>query len=253
MLKTKHKTRLLQLFYLLGSLYLIVVAPQQILLGLVAYVFLETFAGNIGLHRYFGHRSFHCKPWVHNFLLFLGHYIGVGSVLSWVGQHRYHHMHSDTPEDVHSPYFQGLKTIFFGQWSLQVKPSSIKELTKDKTLVFWHRNYFKFHALIVLFWIAVDNFLGTYYLLTFYCFPNLMCLFSGYVLAVITHWHGYRTYETNDRSTNSWIANILTLGEGWHNNHHANPQRLFQGEKWYEWDLPALVIKYLLATKKQTL
>ena len=80
--------------------------------------------------------------------------------------------------------------------------------------------------------------------------PALMCLISGYVLATVTHYHGYKTYKVNDHSTNSWIANVYTLGEGWHNNHHAKPNQMRQGEQWWEWDLPAFIIERFLSVNR---
>jgi stearoyl-CoA desaturase (delta-9 desaturase) len=48
--------------------------------------------------------------------------------------------------------------------------------------------------------------------------------------------HGYRSHDTPDKSKNSWIANIVTMGEGWHNNHHAFPASASFGLEWYRLD-----------------
>ena len=53
----------------------------------------------------------------------------------------------------------------------------------------------------------------------------------------VCHVFGYRTYDTKDGSMNNWIIAILTLGEGWHNNHHAFPNSERQGHKWYQLDI----------------
>lgn len=241
------KTRLHQLFLGLASLVAIWMCPWPWLaLSVLAYIFLETMAGNIGLHRYFGHRSFETTSFVEGLFRFLCHYIAVGSVLSWVGQHRYHHKYSDTESDIHSPYHQGIFKICFGMWSLQAERPMVRDYLKDKKLIWWHRNYFKFHISIILIFAATDLLMGSYLLLCLYALPAFLCLLSGYILAIGAHMHGYQTYKTGDESRNSWLVNIYTLGEGWHNNHHANPERLRQGEKWYEWDLPAWVVEKIL-------
>ena len=246
--KKNYQIRLLQGFFLLVSIFGLVFAPLQwIVVGIIFYTFLETFAGNIALHRYFGHRSFKTTTIWEKVLRFLSHYIGVGSVMSWVGQHRYHHLHSDTIVDVHSPRHQGIWKILFGVWHVKIERAMIKDVLKDKDLAWWHHNYWNFHILLIVFYLAIDLCFGTYFLFAVYAFPNMLCLISGYVLAIVTHYHGYKTYEIGDEATNSWIANLYTLGEGWHNNHHAFPNRLRQGEKWWEWDLPAFVVERFIA------
>jgi stearoyl-CoA desaturase (delta-9 desaturase) len=69
-------------------------------------------------------------------------------------------------------------------------------------------------------------------------------------LTVIGHTHGYTNYTINDSSKNSWLANILSLGEGWHNNHHAQPWNHRQGHRWWEIDPPAWVIENIIRTNK---
>jgi stearoyl-CoA desaturase (delta-9 desaturase) len=76
--------------------------------------------------------------------------------------------------------------------------------------------------------------------------PACLCLHSTSAIIVIAHRHGYKTYELkNDESRNSWIASLITLGEGWHNNHHAKPYAWQQGEKWWELDPPSWIIKLI--------
>lgn len=245
--KKNYQIRLLQLMFLAVSLHGLVRSPgAAIACGLLSYGFLETIAGNIGLHRYFGHRSFTTSRSWHHVLTFLTHYIGVGSVISWVGQHRYHHLHSDTPDDVHSPVHTGIARILFGIWKVRIERSMVRDVIGDRWLVWYHRNYFRMHAVIFSALLLVDLLFGSWFLFSIYTLPNLMCLLSGYVLAIVPHLRGYRNYELADSSRNCWITNLYTLGEGWHNNHHAFPARLRQGEHWWEWDLPAFVIESIL-------
>lgn len=246
-MKDYVKIRVLQTFLLLYSVFgLFVYDNIYIIIGLITYCFLETFGGNIGLHRYFCHKSFQTNKIIHNILVFLSHYIAVGSILSWVGQHRWHHDHADTPLDQHSPYTNSLLQIFFGVWEMNISKKYVKDIIKDKQLIFYHRNYWTIHIIIILLWTLI----GFEYLFAFYTMPALMCLISGYVLATVTHYHGYKTYKVNDHSTNSWIANVYTLGEGWHNNHHAKPNQMRQGEQWWEWDLPAFIIERFLSVNR---
>lgn len=237
------KIRILQyIFFLISILGIIMLPVQWTLLGIFAYGLYEVFGGNIGLHRYFCHKSFKTNKIWHNIMLFMSHYIGVGTVVTWVGQHRHHHKFSDTDNDVHNFRKLGIMKILFGVWEVNIERKMVKDVIRDKALMWWHNNYWNFHALIFLTWIMIDYTFGTYLTFSLYAFPNLLCLISGYVLAIVTHSHGYKTYDAAE-STNSWIANIYTLGEGWHNNHHANSNNVRQGELWWEWDLPAFIIE----------
>lgn len=245
-LTLNQKTRLLQYSHFLGvliSLYWI--SWTWFAVGLFAYAFFETFGGNIGLHRYFGHRCFKTSRFNEAFLCTTATLVGAGSTISWVGTHRYHHQHADTPKDVHSPYFQTYFNIIAGEWDVKVTPSMVKDLVRDPMHKFFHKNYFMVHMV----WATLLLLINFKLFLFAYCWPSFFCLQSGYVLAIWAHRHGYQTYDTGDQARNSWFASIYTLGEGWHNNHHMFPDRLRQGEKWWEFDLPAVVIERLLARK----
>lgn len=246
-MKRNVKIRVLQYMFLTISLLGLIFLPYQwIIIGLLAYIIYELFGGNIGLHRYFCHNSFQTNNTYNKILKFMSHYIGVGSVITWVGQHRHHHKFADTSNDVHNFRDLGTLKILFGIWQVNIERKMIKDVIKNNSLLWWHKNYYKFHILVLSIWLSIDLFFGTYFTFSLYAFPNLLCLISGYVLAITTHSHGYRTYNTPDQSTNSWIANIYTIGEGWHNNHHAHPQNARQGEKSWEWDLPAFIIENFL-------
>lgn len=251
------KIRVLQYtFFLISIMGLVYLPLEWILLGIFSYIIFELFGGNIGLHRYFCHRSFETNKTWHNIMLFMSHYIGVGTVVTWVGQHRHHHKFSDTSNDVHNFRQLGIMKILFGVWSVDIERKMVKDVVKDRTLMHWHKNYWNFHGIVLSIWIIIDLMFGTYFTFALYAFPNLLCLVSGYVLAIVTHSHGYRTYDLDvDKSSNSWIANLYTIGEGWHNNHHANPKKLRQGELWWEWDLPAFIIERFMdvnRTKRTT-
>jgi stearoyl-CoA desaturase (delta-9 desaturase) len=62
----------------------------------------------------------------------------------------------------------------------------------------------------------------------------------------VTHIWGYRNYDTPDHSRNNVIVALLVSGEGWHNNHHADPSSARQGHMWWELDLVWLVIRLLM-------
>jgi stearoyl-CoA desaturase (delta-9 desaturase) len=51
------------------------------------------------------------------------------------------------------------------------------------------------------------------------------------------HMWGYRNYDTRENSRNNWLFALLTNGEGWHNNHHADPRSAVHGHRWWELDV----------------
>jgi stearoyl-CoA desaturase (delta-9 desaturase) len=84
------------------------------------------------------------------------------------------------------------------------------------------------------------------FLIFVYAIPACLCLHSTSAIIVIAHIHGYKSHPLkNDQSRNSWIANLITLGEGWHNNHHAKPYAWSNWERWWEFDIPSLVIRVI--------
>jgi fatty-acid desaturase len=72
------------------------------------------------------------------------------------------------------------------------------------------------------------------------------CHFTWSVNSV-THLWGYRNYETADNSRNNAIIAFVSNGEGWHNNHHADPHSARHGHKWWEFDVAWLTIRFLMA------
>ena len=65
----------------------------------------------------------------------------------------------------------------------------------------------------------------------------------------VTHSYGYRNFETKSEDRNNWLLAIVAFGDGWHNNHHANPRSYTTKVKWWEFDIGGMVVKYLLAAK----
>lgn len=227
----KYKIRLLQLFFLLAGITGIAYYGFfGLLLSLGIYVFLEVFVGNATLHRYYGHRSFEMALWKERILRWLAHHIGVGSVLGWAGHHRWHHKYSDTDKDLHSPTVQGIPHILFGVWDANIPRKMVADLLADKNIIWWHKNYFRYHAFVIISLAIVSP----YALVFVYALPNLFCLLSGYAIAIFPHITG--------EVKNSVITEILTLGEGGHGYHHDNPKDY----RFSKFDITALAIDLFL-------
>lgn len=213
-------------------------------------------------HRYFSHKAFHTSRLAQFFFAILGSTAVQRGPLWWASHHRHHHAYSDRPEDAHSPVQHGFLWSHLG-WFLAdanfiTKTERVKELAKFPELRFLDR----FDVLVpVLFALSVYG-LGVYIELEWASLQtNRWQVFVwGFVISTVVLYHatfsvnslahtwGNRRYETTDKSRNNlWLA-ILTLGEGWHNNHHHYPGAARQGFYWWEIDLTYYGLKLLEVT-----
>ena len=210
-------------------------------LAVSSWLFLQTFGIGLGLHRYFAHKSFITGKYRAWFLLFVSCITGMGSPISWAGTHRLHHKYADTDKDPHCPRHKGIWYILFGFYNKEIKIpySLIKDLLKSPALVFFHKNYFK--ALFL--WALLLFIVGGWKAFVFvFCLPVVFMYWATSAGIVLNHTLGYRNFETDDKSVNSPLLSLYTLGDGWHNNHHANPDNYNHRYKWWEWDLCAILI-----------
>jgi len=247
-LKHNELVRSLQVFnhvlLLFGIILILTTGKVELaLLSLIVYWIIGILGINIGYHRLLSHRSFKTYRPIEYVLTLIGVLTTVGSPLAWIAIHRQHHRKTETQEDPHSPYRLGILRAWFGFWkikSLDIK--LIRDIKNSQFQKFLHRNYLT----IILTYCFVLALIDPLYIIFVYAIPACLCLHSTSAIIVIAHRHGYKTYDLkNDESRNSWIANLITLGEGWHNNHHAKPYAWSNWEKWWEWDIPSLVIRLI--------
>jgi len=228
---------------IVGLFYAIVNAEWWLLLlSLCVYWTIGILGINIGFHRLLSHRSFNTYKPIYYVLTVLGTLTAMGSSLSWVAVHRQHHRYSDTDLDPHSPHKFGAIKTWLGFWGdIKIDIRNCNDLRKDSFHKFLHKKYIIIQLLYVSILGAIDPLL----IIFVYAIPSVLVFHSAGAFDVIAHMHGYRSYETKDRSCNSWIANIITMGEGWHNNHHARPGNWSNWEKWWEVDIPSLIIRII--------
>lgn len=219
------------------------------IIAFVSWLVIGPVSSVITLHRLLTHRSFETYPWLEKILSYISVISTVGPTISWVALHRQHHATSDREGDPHSSYennkwkfISAIKVWLGYDWQVPNIPVRyVKDLMRNDTHKFIFNNYFKIIFAFSLILLLLDPMLWLFV----YVVPASMTVHLIGVVNVLGHRHGYRNYDTQDRSTNSWIANIVSLGEGWHNNHHAKPKNWYSGEKWWEWDLMGLVIKLI--------
>ena len=194
----------------------------------------------------FAHRAWSHKSWTPNSLIeFFGLLIFTltmtGSSVGWVSTHRQHHIHSDTENDPHSPYYVSRWKIQFMLWDDEIQPYCIKDIIK-KSLHVWFLKYYWF---VNLAWLTILYFINIDWLMFWFAVIGLTQLKQH---GINTFCHNTPKFLLPINSTKS--ANVLLLvltnpGECWHKNHHDYPSSWNFGRKWYEIDLPALIIKLL--------
>lgn len=222
------------------------ISAWYLLAGLCAYVFFGFMGMVIGLHRYFAHRSFKTNKFWHAVMALASTLVSVGTVVAWVGLHRYHHIYSDSEEDVHSPRQLGFFRAFFYLYNQKViSEKYARPELRDRLLVFLHRYYF----FVIASYIGILYLLDPYLVIWLYQLPVVGVYLGISAITTVAHMHGYKSYNTKDDSKNSWLAAILAGGEGWHNNHHAYPSYHRSGHKKGEWDPAAWIIEKILATE----
>jgi stearoyl-CoA desaturase (delta-9 desaturase) len=221
------------------------VAPVNMLLyGLGVSLFFHVVGQGVSLHRYFAHRSFKVSKRMEQFLALVSIPCALGSPLSWVALHRHHHKTSDTNEDQQSPHHNSFLSIWLCTY-LGNDPKGfrlIRDLATNSLQTWIHKNYIYLLLGWATFIFAVFGLVG---FMTLFCIPVTFIYTATMLGSIFVHKWGYRNHNTSDNSVNSIFVSIVTLGDGWHNNHHADQSKYKHGERWFEFDLQALIIKLI--------
>lgn len=222
---------------------------------------------NLCFHRLLTHRGLVCPRWLERSLALLGTCSLQFAPAHWVAVHRKHHHHADEDDDPHSP----LVSFFWAHmgWLMvrMDRKKLIERYAKDimrDPLYAWLERRSNWLKVVLALWIA-------YYTVGFAFVVasggttsaasqfGLSLLVWGAALRTVIVWHitfsvnswthvwGYRNYETPDASRNSKLIGWLATGEGWHNNHHADPRSARHGHLDGEFDFTWMLIRCLMA------
>jgi stearoyl-CoA desaturase (delta-9 desaturase) len=222
------------------------------------YVF-GTLGINICYHRLLTHRSFKTPRWFERSLSLLAMCCLEGSPIAWVANHRMHHQHSDKEPDPHSPVVAFLWSHI--GWMLVEN----RDVNRRETLARYaadlcrDRFYFRmtkrrrwllvYAAHVLLFFLAGASVgsamggpalgaqMGLSWVIWGVFVRTVLVWHITWSVNSLTHLAGYRNYETNENSRNNWLVGLLAMGEGWHNNHHADQRSAAHGHRWWEIDM----------------
>jgi fatty-acid desaturase len=233
------------------------------------YVF-GTLGVNVCFHRLLTHRSFTCSKWLERFLAVLGVCCLQEGPSRWVAIHRRHHQHSDEQPDPHSP----LVTFLWGHvgWlvcenrdtdSFHLYQRYARDLVSQPFYMSLERRlrwlwlYVAHAGLVALLGLVVGFLLHREW-------PGALqfaasIVLWGVIVRTVLVWHitwsvnslshmwGYASHDTGEHSRNNWFVALISNGEGWHNNHHADQRSAAHGHRWWELDITYLTILALAA------
>jgi stearoyl-CoA desaturase (Delta-9 desaturase) len=267
--KAKNREHLFYLFAknvpALVAIYWIATQPTSWVewSAFAAFYVMNILAMSIGYHRYFTHKAFETSRPVHYAIAILAQLGVFGSLRRWVAEHRRHHARNDRSGDIHSPYFddfgretggaKGWKYAHLG-WvfshSMTDEKVYGKGVGEDAAILFvdkYRIPIFFISAVILpaLFAVAAgggtQTVIGTILIAGF-----LRCVIALHAIACVNsfgHMIGSQRFtDGHDQSRNNWLIALITLGEGWHNNHHGHPRAATTRIAWYEIDMTGWVI-----------
>ncbi len=231
----------------LACLLVIVYPPTWALVSLaVGSYLLRMWAITAGFHRYFAHRTFRTSRAFQLVLAVIGTTAMQNDPIWWTSWHRRHHKYEDSPNDPNAPGVYGFWYAhcgwIFADQNDHLDVTHVTDLTRFSELRFLNRHR----------WMPLVG-----YALLCYAMSGLAGVVWGFVVATVAvdhatflvnslaHLWGSRRYDTPDKSRNNPLLAALTLGEGWHNNHHCYTSCARQGFFWWEVDVTYYTIRLL--------
>jgi stearoyl-CoA desaturase (delta-9 desaturase) len=229
--------------------------------GLTVFFYFLTMGGTtVGYHRYFTHRSFKARRGLRITLAVVGSMAFQGPVITWVADHRRHHAFTDQEGDPHSPWLFGTSAVavargfwhsHFG-WLMRHQKSNparfAPDLLADPDIARINRQFGMWTSVSLVAPSALGGMISYSWwgALTAFFWAGLVRIGVSHHMAwsvnSLCHMIGARPWSTRDRSTNFWPLAIATMGESWHNLHHADPTCARHGVGRGELDLSAMII-----------
>lgn len=244
----------------LGCIALIIVGWSPTAIAVAAFMYIiRMFAITAFYHRYFSHRSFHLGRSMQLAAAVLAGSAAQRGPLWWAAHHRRHHRFTDRPGDPHSPVLDSMASShvlwIFASANQETDYSIVEDLAAFPELKFLDR----FHHVVPILTAGVMFGLGALIghlapsthtsgpqmLVWGFCLSTVVLYHSTFMVNSVAHRFGTRRFDTKDASRNLWWLALLTLGEGWHNNHHRFPGGARQGFGRYELDITWLGLRVL--------
>ena len=228
----------------LGAIWSGVTWPAFIIC--VTLYWLRIFAIGAGYHRLFSHRAYKTSRAFRLVLAIIAQSTTQKSVLWWAAKHRHHHLYSDTELDVHSPRHTGFLYSHLG-WIFARRhdgfdEDSVADLMRYPELRWLHKYPLVPPAVLALLCFLAAGWSG---LFVGFFWSTVLVYHATFCINSLAHVSGSKRYVTGDDSRNNWLLAVFTMGEGWHNNHHAFQSSVRQGFRWWEVDGTFYILKAL--------
>ncbi|MPZ80401.1 MAG: acyl-CoA desaturase [Actinophytocola sp.] len=262
------ETYVVKLFILIPFLALVAAVPLAWGWGLgwadiglaTGFYLVSSLGVTVGYHRYFTHGSFKAKRPLRIALALAGGLASQGSVIAWVADHRRHHAFSDREGDPHSPWLFGTSPAAIAKgfwhahmgWLFERDQTNADRFAPDLIADPDIRLADKLFIPLTVVTIALPGVLGA--VITWSWWGGLTALFWAGLVRIaflhhvtwsvnsICHMVGSRPFESRDKAANFWPLAILSMGESWHNSHHADPTGARHGVLRGQLDISARVI-----------
>ncbi|CAA7048171.1 unnamed protein product [Microthlaspi erraticum] len=201
-------------------------------------------------HRNLTHRSFNIPKWLEYPFAYSALFALQGHPIDWVSTHRFHHQFTDSDRDPHSPiegfWFSHIFWIFDTSY-IREKCGGRNNVMDLKQQWFYRFLQYTIGLHILTFWTLVYLWGGLPYLTCGVGAGGVTGYHLTWLLNSACHICGSQAWNTNDTSRNVWWLGLFTLGEGWHNNHHAFEASARHGLEWYQVDITWYLIRFFQA------
>jgi stearoyl-CoA desaturase (delta-9 desaturase) len=234
------------------------ISPIAVIVAAAMYL-IRMFAITGIYHRYFSHKAYKTSRAGQFILALLGASAVQRGPIWWAANHRHHHAHSDLKEDIHSPLQHGFWFSHMGWFLTPAGAAPDQKFVRD-LLKYPELRWLDRYDVVVPVLVGVSMFLlgvllenvapglgttGWQMLVWGFVISTIVCYHGTYTINSLSHVFGRQRYRTGDTSRNNWLLALVTLGEGWHNNHHYYPNSARQGFYWWEIDITYYVLKVL--------
>ena len=227
------------------AVYFVGVSWIALVIAAVSYL-IRIFAITGFFHRYFSHKAFRVGRTTQFVFAAIGASATQRGPLWWAAHHRAHHREPDTDVDPHNAlrgFWWSHIGWFMSSTHFRTRTDLVNDWLKFPELVWLDRFDLTVPVALVVFMyllgesLAVMGTDGWQIVVWGYVISTVVLTHSTLCVNSICHRYGRRRFETRDMSRNNWIVALLTLGEGWHNNHHRYAGSARQGFYWWELDL----------------
>lgn len=235
---------------------------QAFIVSIIMVVITSMVGISFGFHRLLTHSSFTTLPLLKNISALCGTLALQGGPISWVGQHRLHHVYADRDGDPHNSkkgfWYSHIGFLVQRRQDLEIISEVsyyCRDISQNKYFIFLENNMLLLQICLACILFLVGAFLGREHIFDWYSGASfvawgiivriLFCYHTTFCVNSVAHTFGKSPNKTSDNSKNNFIVGLFTFGEGWHNNHHAHPRSARHGWKWWQIDFTWYFINFL--------